>query len=159
MMFGKFNRSGVSNIKQMGVRMVQTYNFHEKSNNILEAKTFLVIRALQRVFQNWGGDLDNREFDRALEKEFQFSNIKYQRKPPVMQISRGMTASLKSESSFLCMSSLAVQIKYNQPISDQDCQNLSAALGQAKLPSGLIINYHHGGMEIQHVTTQRSELD
>ena len=39
-MFGKFNRSGVSNIKQMGVRMVQTYNFHEKSNNILEAKTF-----------------------------------------------------------------------------------------------------------------------
>ncbi len=136
--------------KQMGVRMVQAYNFQQSSKNILEAKTFLVIRAAQRVAQKLGNRLSSREFRQALETEFNFSHIKYQKKSPFGDYPNQIS-SPQMATEFICMDSLFVQLKFDEEITEQDCHQLNSLLNESNIPIGLVMSYSPRGLNINRI--------
>jgi GxxExxY protein len=129
--------------------MAQSHHFRE---DILEAKTFLVIRAARRVFQKLGSELDYRNFPLALEKEFAASNIRYRKESSVESVFDLLVTSSRPVAEFLCMDSLVVQLKFTENTRENDCENLKTLLNAINLPIGLLINYSARGLLIQRVT-------
>ncbi|MCB9087038.1 MAG: hypothetical protein H6628_01770 [Calditrichae bacterium] len=58
--------------------MVRTENYTDNTSRILEAETFLVIRAAQRAYQQVRRNFDSNAYKNALKAEFEKNHIYYQ---------------------------------------------------------------------------------
>ena len=140
--------------KQVGFRMVQANNIQQKSKSILEAKTFLVIRAAQRVFQKLGNRSGEQEFRQALEREFEFSNIKYRHERLAKNLPEDFPDSYQTTAEFLCMNSLILQLKLDGKITDNDDLRLKRLLRKSNVLVGLIVCCRDQGLTIHRVSLQ-----
>lgn len=120
--------------------MVQMSNY-KKSSRLWEAKTFLIIRALQRAYHRSGKKIESNEYRKAVRKEFELKKVKFQ-----------MDESKKENADFLCFQYLAVFIYSENNVTMEDEIRLQHYLKSTNLSTGLILFPDAKGLNIKKIT-------
>jgi GxxExxY protein len=131
-----------------GSRMIQTVNYKEHFNRILEAEVLLVARAAKIVYQKIGGGFGENKYRQALQKEFEKKHIKYKKVCP--------EAPYRSEETFrpdfLCFGNLVLYSKVAAEITKDDRRQLKLCMQELNMPVGLIVNFGGGRLDLERVT-------
>ena len=131
--------------------MVRTENYTDNTSRILEAETFLVIRAAQRAYQQVRRNFDSNAYKNALKAEFEKNHIYYQAGMPAAALPTDARLVKKNGADFLCFQRLAVCIKTEGEASEADFQNYRKYLRALKLRAGLLIFFDRSGLTMKRV--------
>lgn len=131
--------------------MVHTENYTDQTSRILEAETFLVIRAAQRAYQQVRRNFNRNAYKDALKAEFEKKHIFYQAGMPAVTLPADARLVKKDGADFLCFQRLAVCIKTEGEASEADFRNYRAYLRTLKLKAGLLIYFDHNGLTMKRV--------
>ncbi len=126
--------------------MVHASKHHNKAADIWEAKIFLIIRAAQRAFYRTAQHNNNSSYAKALMKEFELKNVKFQGIRAV-----AATSGKEVTEDFLCFDDLAVFIRLDRKINLTDEVKLRNYLKHCKASTGLLITLDKEGLNIRRI--------
>lgn len=134
--------------------MIHTEHHSYQMRNILEAKTFLAVRAAKRAYQQIGNEADLSTYREALRREFELQHIKYRNLAPAWQSTGSSEGSEQFQQNFICFEAVIVWTGRGIEISEGDCEQLKHYLQNKKLPVGLIFNFAQQSLTIKRVLAQ-----
>lgn len=131
--------------------MVREERFQYQMKNITEAKTLLIARAAKRVFQR-AGISEAQRLREILQREFEAEHIKFQ---PRSRSEAGAAPATQpdpeTEDEYLCFGNLLVRVKFGQPITASDGQQLREVLRKQGWPTGIVISFSPTGVQVLRV--------
>ncbi|MEE4356810.1 MAG: GxxExxY protein [Desulfococcaceae bacterium] len=117
-------------------------------NNTRDIQTYSIIGSAMTVHRELGCGFLEAVYQEALEREFQFQNIPYEREKKLPVFYKGTQLNTYYKADFLCFESIIVELKALQQISGTEEAQVLNYLKASGLHKALLINF--GTRSLQH---------
>lgn len=107
-----------------------------------------ILGAAMAVHRELGHGFLESVYQEALEREFQYKNIVYERQKKLPIFYRGVLLKSSFQADFVCYGSVIVELKALQKITDDDEAQLINCLKASNIPKGLLLNF--GAKSLQY---------
>ncbi len=113
-----------------------------------DKETYAIIGAAMAVHNELGNGFLEAVYQEALEREFQYLNIPYEREKKLSVYYRGQALNAYYQADFICYGSVIVELKALQQLSDSEVSQVINYLKASGRHRGLLINF--GTTSLQH---------
>ncbi|MBF0407778.1 MAG: GxxExxY protein [Candidatus Riflebacteria bacterium] len=117
-------------------------------STIRDEQTYAIIGAAMAVHRELGYGFLEAVYQEAMEIEFQARNIPYERETELPVLYHGVTLKTYYKADFVCYSSVIVELKALQQLSNHDMAQVVNYLKASKHQKALLINF--GTKSLQH---------
>ena len=120
----------------------------DKESNIRDRETYAIIGAAMAVHNELGHGFLEAVYQEALEREFQFQNIPYEREKKISIYYRGKFLNTYYQADFVCYNSVIVELKALQQFSGTEEAQVINYLKASGMHRALLLNF--GTKSLQH---------
>ena len=121
------------------------------SDFLYKSETYKIIGAAMEVHKELGCGFFEAVYQEALELEFQYRNIPYQREPKLDIFYKGQLLKKYYEADFICYDEVIVELKALSALASEHEAQLLNQLKATRLKVGLLINFGRKSLEYKRL--------